>query len=47
LRSLPPSRQHLGDVIVSVERAIEQADQVEAARRAMSDGAPATSSGCS
>ena len=45
---LPPgSRPHLGDVVVSVERAIEQAAWAAGARPATCGGTPATSSGCS
>ena len=42
---LPPGRRpHLGDIVVSVERAIEQAVRAVAARPAMSAGPRPTSS---
>ena len=42
----PRTRLHLGDVVVSVERAVEQASRVAAARRATSAGPLETNSGC-
>ena len=45
---LPPGRRpHLGDIVVSVERAVEQAEPAAAARPATSAGRPPTSCACS